>query len=505
MADMFLSLVIWKLSLCQKVEVIAYVDDIHVIAESAATLLLSLATLNSFSQHFCLKLALAKSFLWGTDVQALQKISDLHGIPVSNALVALGMEWRLTRQVQPAYKKELKRLLEAKERLRRLKWLAASTLTLISAISTGCLSLIDYSGIPRLKEVSTLALPVKIVLGVPSGAPEIALHGLCKGTIDPTTRWIMSLLRLWHASLAHPDAREMATHPKKLPESRFRLLFDVCGKKGIGISEHEVAWGDMSVRTSLAWAEFRVKILMLLKKNAWEALARRRPKVYGGLSALNIALHRKLLKRLGAYDASVILRVWTGCPMTLSHRRVIEKNCDGICECDLAVQDIPHLLFSCPLRASSLPALSAWSSLPPVCSSALLFPSFLSPSLFGAWEQVCRRCIQVLSTRKAQHVPFNPRGHLIVHDIQEGYSFCCHCYVSRRIRDAHFIAVRECQPHTHGPACIGDYMRIRAHTARLHLAVWKRHSRRPRWRCEHCAHEWWATSTPALRCVSGPA
>ena len=150
---------------------------------------------------------------------------------------------------------------------------------------------------------------------------------------------------------------------------------------------------------SRSWSLLRASLIIELKRASWANLATRRPKLYDGLGMVDTNLHSKLLKSLPTYSAVILCRVWGGCPMTKAHRATLDKTVDPGCECGAACQDVPHLLFHCPLCPPASPLVLSLLPFPPALSAALL----LSPAqrnLKDAWEAACVRICNILGRKE---------------------------------------------------------------------------------------------------------
>ena len=79
-SELFIAVMLWKMTLSLPVEVVAYVDDINVITDDPHTLSLAITQLKQYEQTFCLQVATSKSFLWGSDEVALQHLSAAMGL-----------------------------------------------------------------------------------------------------------------------------------------------------------------------------------------------------------------------------------------------------------------------------------------------------------------------------------------------------------------------------------------------------------------------------------------
>ena len=497
-AELFLSLLVRRLSFIQGLEVIAYVDDISVLTPSEPSLIRALELVREFEADFAVPVSLSKSALWGSDVAGLSKISAWSGIPVTNVICALGMEWAL--KGTPKYVKERQRLAEARERLARVAMLALPVHKVYGTIGTACLSLSDFSALPSLAEQSSLALPIKKSLGAPTGAPEILLNIGGGSSVDPIIRWIVTACRVWHDMSRMADAK--AVLARVLPSarnSRMSLLVRCLRKREFDLDGDFLYTPFRTIDLKRTWPDLKSHLVHDLKRKAWCDLEKRRPNLYGSLDLVDVRAHTRLMKSLDSYRCRVMLRIWSGCPMTLSHRHTLDPSINPMCHCGGGRQDMHHLVFCCPAVPPPSPLVASLSSFPPVLSSAFVLPFGLSLRTLEAWKAACLRAIQVL-TVLAPHVsssmpiPKPSRGHIPAADFTGEFVYCTLCHVTRKCADSHFLCTRQCKGRWPVPVCLGDYVFEKGHLLRLEMTVWKRSSRRPQLRCVFCGFQGWATS-----------
>ena len=203
----------------------------------------------------------------------------------------------------------------------------------------GCLSALDYLGAPRSREIHKLKLLAKNALGLAMGAPEIVYNALSRSTIDPASRWLVSLVRLWHQTTRSEDALPILEDPSGPPQSRFATL-------------------------------------------------------------------KKERKNLG---------------------RTLNSNALTTPFADVAVLD----------KTSS-------------------------------------------------------------------YTYCGRCYIARRLRDAHFLYVKQCAKQEEKVAVEGDCKIVNGHCVRVKMDTWRRAALRPKMACVFCRVAWWASSPrPFSPCAVG--
>ena len=169
-----------------------------------------------------------------------------------------------------------------------------------------------------------------------------------------------------------------------------------------------------------------------------------------------------------------------------------------------------HLLFCCPLRPCP-PSLLHLSLAPPCLSSSLLCPAAWGSSFTVLWRELCLRAVELLSSKEPPVASGNgmgeqnlssidTRGHVLEKTTQDhAYVYCGRCFISRRIRDVKFLISSPCQGGEQVKE--GETKRVEGHQAQLILATWKLSCIRPRFRCQDCSLEWWATGKPLGKCV----
>ena len=136
--------------------------------------------------------------------------------------------------------------------------------------------MLDYVGVPTSKKVLALRSEVKRSLNLLPGAPEIVLHVLSRATIDPYSRWVLTMLHVWHESAKHEDAKELLDDPKGPRVSRFTSLKIACAKMDWKIDSKRLTTPYGNVPFHRPWDISRPTIVTYLKRHAWDRLAERR-------------------------------------------------------------------------------------------------------------------------------------------------------------------------------------------------------------------------------------
>ena len=282
---------------------------------------------------------------------------------------------------------------------------------------------------------------------------------------------------------------------------RLSALVKELARRGFVLDESTIATPYREFSLSKSWHELKGRVMEDLKRKAWEELARQTSQpCIGDCSVWTQRAHARLLRKMNKYRQVTLMRCWSGCALTLSHRSTLDPSVSPICGCGCGIQDLHHLAFWCPLSPPPSPSLSSLSSLPRVLSRAL--PSPLLP-LFCVCRQVesavCSGGFQILTTIQDRHepppsLPLDTRGHCIVDADESAYSYCAYCHVTRCKRDRNSICAKKCKGRWTSPTCIGDYVVEQGHCLRLSLTPWKRDALRPRFTCCFCGTSRWATA-----------
>ena len=254
------------------------------------------------------------------------------------------------------------------------------------------------------------------------------------------------------------------------------------------------------------WRVIRARLLGDLKRTHCLKLAERRPGIYAGLDTVDVKAHLAFLNTLKSYHAKIILRVWTGVPMTREHRHTLNPEVDPTCTCGLERQSVCHLLFRCPDVGPPPPELDALLAFETCVQSALLLPLQHSWHIRSVWRKACMRIINILSQGRMcieddALRTCDLKGHMPVVTCCGLYSFCALCFISRRIRDMRFIASHPCSKPDAVVCREGDDKHEGNHIARLFMKGWKTSALRPAFSCVHCGKVWWATATAPQTCL----
>ena len=303
---------------------------------------------------------------------------------------------------------------------------------------------------------------------------------------------------MWNKAYALDANFEDLIPVAKSRHSRVRALGVELKKRGWTISGKPLRGHGKTVALDKHWSEVRFFAVKAMRDAVWQQLAARRPGAFGGLTTLETKMHTRMLACLPPYHASILTRIWAGCAMTRAHKFNMSMEETSECECCAPVQDLPHLLYRCPLAPEPTFTVQAWSRLPPFASTSLLFPPTMNKKLFGVWKEVCMRAVSVLDRRIA--TPPSPsfplKGHQLAMAPCSDFVYCMLCHVTRCSRDAKWICTRQCEGEA--PLLIGEYRVFRMHVLRLHMRTWKRHSKRPKVCCVSCGQEAWATALQGM-------
>ena len=226
---------------------------------------------------------------------------------------------------------------------------------------------------------------------------------------------------------------------------------------------------------------------------------------------------RKFMATLSSYDASVIAKIWSGSLLTRSHKHTINPSETSVCECGLANQDLTHLMWNCPLfSVGYLSNLAWWQTLCGAAANALILPRGESLAFRKDWRRACKWAL-VVAARAMKEYKHMHGEHLEQSDSEQPYlehevgtieanghflpplttpfAYCAKCYITRKMRDQHFIPIKPCLWSHNHPRLVGEYTVIQEHVVRIEMCAWKNGSLRPRMICQLCASEQWATAS----------
>ena len=125
MAEIHLSLIVYRLAQIQHVDVFAYIDDIHIVSPRIESLKKGLDLIRTFSWDFGLELAAEKSKVWGHDVKKAKDSAEQYGFAYSDVVTAMGADWPLRKSSQPVFGKEQQLIKETIVQLSRLQHVRA--------------------------------------------------------------------------------------------------------------------------------------------------------------------------------------------------------------------------------------------------------------------------------------------------------------------------------------------------------------------------------------------
>ena len=180
LAEVFLGSFIWRLTTTLNIDVMAYMDDLNLIADTPHVLEAAPHQLWHFADIFELGISMDKTYLWGTHDPRLAEIGARWGLAIKESVVCFGTEWPLKPGMTLSHTKDAKRIDSMLKRLQRL-----TTITMkAGVISVGCLTLMDYSVIPVASSIAKVRAAVRRALGLQAGSPEIVFNLLGKVTLE---------------------------------------------------------------------------------------------------------------------------------------------------------------------------------------------------------------------------------------------------------------------------------------------------------------------------------
>ena len=438
--------------------------------------------------------------MWtNSDPSTLEHCLQTYGFSKASTLDALGAEWKIG-DAPTTQDKEHARIEEALTRIERTKNLPVGIAMRLQLIDRACLSLLDYVNPSHPVSVKHLALPIKMALDQRFAAPEVLLLCFTKMPLDPTVRWMVAASRLLWEVLEIPDAYDLLFHEKRCKHGRLNIAKAALEKKRIVIERRTFVCGDARIPVGWGWEFVKKGVLSHLTSEALNKLAVRRPATFGGIGMVHRAQHMNLLRSLPNYEASLMMRVWTGSLLTRERAYRVGRGEHQLCTCGVE-QTVWHVLWECPDLPLVPPDLVPIARGPPSLSVALLLP-FPSPSeAIALWKKACARARHIMSLvgAKEQQAERHGRrehdanGHMVITDTTGRYAYCCRCFVSRRIRDKAWIFQVRCPRE--GPGFVeGQELSLDGHDCVLKMARWKGSALRPSWVCKKCSRSAWATS-----------
>ena len=362
---------LWRLSrVLEGISTVAYVDDINLVGNTKEEATRACQLLREFESDFSLRLSATKTKVWVSKPLLEESFAREVGFQSTNTLDALGGQWPLRTGVSPEFPKEAERLRTCVARLERARALQINPARLAHIVSAGCLSLVDYLNLPDHRPYLKVRALVKNVFGIPSAAPEVLVSVLQNGTLDPSLRWILAILRLWHQVLRSSPTVEDVTDVIETPRGRLGRGALEAFRWGIRVTPTGFELPDRRVSVKEEWFVARKVMLAHLKQEQARRLAMRRPTLYAGLITWNPKQHSKLLMSLSPLKAKILLKIWTGSIMC-KHKRPQIYGESPMCACGHQEQTIQHLLWSCPLTPPPPVHLDHRRNLPPsaVCCS----------------------------------------------------------------------------------------------------------------------------------------
>ena len=523
LAELNVACLVRKLHCAVECHTIVYVDDINVVTHSLPNLQRCLDVVLDFIAVFRLSLSIMKSALWGTDHHGLKCLESTHGIKPVHVVEAFGATWQLKRGESVVFKKEEERISRVRERLLRVQHLPTHPYIRALVTSSTALSPLDYVSLPGKKMLHSLRSHVRAAIGGRHGAPEIIFNMPTTTLLDPVDRGMLSLLRLWIQAYNVPTYRDMLVSGAfSSPGGRFAGIRKECESRDIHIRDDTISFGSgpgaPEFRLWAGWSALRKQIVGAIKDLQFRGLQARRPGKFAGNIRCAWKTMRKEYARATAYEASILLRIWSGSIMTASHRHTISPEVSSTCRCGMAEETLNHMLWECELHREHRPdQLSWWSTLPPAMSMSLILPLDESRAFVADWRKVCKWAIHCVTTSDSSHdtletlpnLPPAPNscpeqnGHLLAVRGDLGYVWCMRCFVTRRVRDTHFLTNRPCPKALELPLPEGHYVHQRGHISRVFLETWKLHSWRPRLQCVKCGQSQWATAPYRKPCPGG--
>ena len=252
---------------------------------------------------------------------------------------------------------------------------------------------------------------------------------------------------------------------------------------------------------SKEWPDVREGVISAYKHMCYKRLVESRPKVLLGLTDVNHKEHARFLQSLTSYHASIAVRIWTGCAMTLSHKKTLESVESAQCPCGEGEQNIPHIAYACGLSPPTTPAVRAWSLLPPCPVRCFPLSTKAPRHQVAMWREACMHIIRALASMPEPIPTFDWKNHCVAIDATMSCAYCIKCLVARSVKDQKYTTSRACVGEVVGHSLAeGEYVFWKGHLLRCMIVKWKRMSQRPALRCVKSALTFWPSSLPP----SGP-
>ena len=90
LAEIFVGLLVWKLSHVAQLETMCYIDDVNVITEAEEAMHRALEIIHDFEATFPLKISDAKSYLWGSVLQGLARLAEAWNLTLRDSVHCFG-------------------------------------------------------------------------------------------------------------------------------------------------------------------------------------------------------------------------------------------------------------------------------------------------------------------------------------------------------------------------------------------------------------------------------
>ena len=248
-----------------------------------------------------------------------------------------------------------------------------------------------------------------------------------------------------------PDAFGILFRDGGVKHGRLTLAIKALAKRKIQVEPHAFVCGEKRIPCGWGWESVKKGIREHLAADAMSNLIARRPGTFGGGGKVHRVQHMKLLQSLPNYDAAIMMRIWTGSLLTRERAYRVRGAEHQKCTCGME-QTVWHVLCECPDLPLVPPELTQIARSSPSLSVALLLPDPSPPELVDAWKKACARARHLLSllsvqenaAKRARRIQHDPKGHMVITDASGRYSYCCRCFISRRIRDRAWIFQAKC-------------------------------------------------------------
>ena len=336
-------------------------------------------------------------------------------------------------------------------RIDRIRNLPVGIAMRMQLVDRACLSLLDFVNPSAPSSVRHLATPIKMALEQRFAAPEVLLFCFTKMPLDPTSRWILAAAHLLWEVCNIPGAFDLVLSGRGIKNGRLSTAKRELEKRHILVEPRAFVCGEKRIPVGWGWEFVRKGILEHVALEAMSRLSARRPNTFGVGGKVHRVQHMTMLQALPNFEASLMMKVWTGSLLTREKAYRVGRGEHMLCTCGME-QTVWQVFWECQNPDLPLvpPGIGADCAFPPLfVSSAFSCLTLPPPEHIERWKMACarvRHLMSLVSAKQTSHaVPKtkqkDTKGHMVVTDSTGRYSYCCRCFISRRIRDRAWIVL----------------------------------------------------------------